>query len=82
MIDYDKLHETALLFRPKIIIAGYSAYPRLLDYKRFREICDDVGAFLHSDMAHITGKSFILKPILYLRSVLYIELVWYYNRTI
>ncbi|KAL5265894.1 hypothetical protein ACHWQZ_G006519 [Mnemiopsis leidyi] len=55
IIDYDKLHMTAKLFRPKIIIAGYSAYPRLLDYKRFKEICDDVGAYLHSDMAHITG---------------------------
>ena len=55
IIDYDKLHMTAKLFRPKIIIAGYSAYPRLLDYKRFKEICDDVGALLHSDMAHITG---------------------------
>ncbi|KAG1698528.1 Serine hydroxymethyltransferase, mitochondrial [Nymphon striatum] len=55
IIDYDKLHETASLFRPKIIIAGYSAYPRLLDYKRFREICDDVNAVLMADMAHISG---------------------------
>ena len=51
---------TAKLFRPKIIIAGYSAYPRLLDYKRFKEICDDVGAYLHSDMAHITGTSAVI----------------------
>lgn len=58
IVDYDKLHMTAKLFRPKIIIAGYSAYPRLLDYKRFKEICDDVGAYLHSDMAHITGGYF------------------------
>ena len=55
IIDYDELHASAKRFRPRIIIAGYSAYPRLLDYKRFREICDDVGAYLHSDMAHITG---------------------------
>lgn len=55
IIDYDKLAESAKFFRPKIIIAGYSAYPRLLDYERFREICDSVGALLLSDMAHITG---------------------------
>ncbi|CAM1154784.1 SHMT2 (predicted) [Pycnogonum litorale] len=54
-IDYDKLHEMASLFRPKMIISGFSAYPRLLDYKRFREICDDVNAILLSDMAHISG---------------------------
>ena len=54
-VDYDKLHENATLFRPKIIIAGASAYPRNYDYKRMREICDDVGAYLMSDMAHISG---------------------------
>ncbi|XP_071941370.1 serine hydroxymethyltransferase, mitochondrial-like [Antedon mediterranea] len=55
LIDYDKLAETANLFRPKLIIAGYSAYPRLLDYARFRKICDDQKAILLSDMAHISG---------------------------
>lgn len=55
LIDYDKLHEHAKLFRPKMIIAGTSAYSRLLDYKRFREICDDVKAYLLADMAHISG---------------------------
>ncbi|GAB1610375.1 serine hydroxymethyltransferase, mitochondrial-like [Argonauta hians] len=55
LVDYDKLHETAKLFRPKLIIAGTSAYSRLLDYKRFREICDDVKALLLADMAHISG---------------------------
>jgi len=55
IIDYDSLQTTAKLFRPKLIIAGYSAYPRLLDYARFREIADSVGAVLLSDMAHITG---------------------------
>lgn len=55
LVDYDKLHETALLFRPRVIIAGTSAYSRLLDYKRFREICDDVNAYLLADMAHISG---------------------------
>jgi len=55
IIDYDKLAECAKLFRPRIIIAGISCYSRLLDYKRFREICDDVGAYLMSDMAHVAG---------------------------
>lgn len=55
LIDYDKLLENARLFRPKMIIAGTSCYSRNLDYKRFREICDDVGAILLADMAHISG---------------------------
>lgn len=55
LIDYDKLEEQAMLFRPKMIIAGISCYSRVLDYKRFREICDKVGAYLFSDMAHISG---------------------------
>lgn len=54
-IDYDKLAETARLFRPRLIIAGTSAYARLLDYKRFREICDDQNAYLMADIAHISG---------------------------
>ena len=45
----------ARLFRPKMIIAGYSAYARLLDYGRFRAICDSVKAVLLADMAHISG---------------------------
>ena len=53
MIDYDALEANATLFRPKIIIAGASAYARDIDYKRMREICDKVGAYLMSDMAHI-----------------------------
>ncbi|XP_014220400.1 serine hydroxymethyltransferase, cytosolic [Trichogramma pretiosum] len=55
IIDYEKLHEDAKLFQPKIIIAGVSCYSRCLDYKRFREIADDVDAYLFSDMAHISG---------------------------
>lgn len=55
IIDYDALEAAALEFKPKLIIAGFSAYPRDLDYKRFRDICDKVGAYLHSDMAHISG---------------------------
>ncbi|XP_071788171.1 serine hydroxymethyltransferase, mitochondrial-like [Asterias amurensis] len=55
LIDYDKLAESAKLFRPRLIISGYSAYTRKLDYRRFREISDDVNAVLMSDMAHISG---------------------------
>lgn len=55
LIDYDKLEETAVLFRPKLIIAGASAYARHYDYPRMRAIADRVGAYLHADMAHISG---------------------------
>ena len=55
LIDYDKLLELATLYRPKIIIAGTSAYSRLIDYSRMRQICNSVGAYLLSDMAHISG---------------------------
>ena len=55
LIDYDALAEAAKEFKPKVIVAGFSAYPRDLDYKRFREIADSVGAFLLSDIAHISG---------------------------
>ncbi|KAL2205597.1 serine hydroxymethyltransferase [Sarocladium strictum] len=55
LIDYDKLEENALLYRPKIIVAGTSAYSRLIDYKRMRQICDKVNAYMVADMAHISG---------------------------
>jgi glycine hydroxymethyltransferase len=55
LIDYDKLEEHATLFRPKMIIAGTSAYSRLIDYKRIREIADKCKAVLFGDMAHISG---------------------------
>ncbi|MCX7346347.1 MAG: serine hydroxymethyltransferase [Alphaproteobacteria bacterium] len=55
LIDYDKLAAQALDVRPKLIIAGGSAYPRTLDFKRFREIADSVGAYLMVDMAHFAG---------------------------
>ena len=54
-IDYDALAANARLFRPKLIVAGASAYPREFDYPRFRAICDEVGAYLMADMAHISG---------------------------
>lgn len=55
LVDYDRLEEKALEYRPKMIICGASAYPREWEYKRFRAICDKVGAFLMVDMAHISG---------------------------
>ena len=55
LIDYQKLEDLAMLYRPKIIIAGTSAYSRLIDYPRMREVADKVGAYLLSDMAHISG---------------------------
>ena len=54
-IDYDKVREIALKERPKLIIAGASAYARTIDFKRFREIADEAGAYLMVDMAHIAG---------------------------
>ena len=55
MIDYDKLEKLAIETKPKMIIAGASAYSRIIDFKRFREIADKVGAYLMVDMAHIAG---------------------------
>ena len=55
LIDYDELARNALLFRPKIIVAGISCYSRNLDYARFRQIANSCGALLMADMAHISG---------------------------
>jgi glycine hydroxymethyltransferase len=54
-IDYDQVESLALEHRPKMILAGASAYPRIIDFERFRKICDKVGAILFVDMAHIAG---------------------------
>lgn len=54
-IDYDKLRETALKEKPKMIVAGASAYPRAIDFKIFRDIADEIGAYFMVDMAHIAG---------------------------
>ena len=54
-IDYDKVLEIAKECKPKIIVCGASAYPRIIDFKKFREIADEVGAYLMADMAHIAG---------------------------
>lgn len=55
MIDYSIVREKALEHKPKMIVAGASAYPRAIDFKKFREIADEVGAYLMVDMAHIAG---------------------------
>ncbi len=54
-IDYDQVSQLALQHRPKLIVAGASAYPRIIDFPRFRAIADEVGAYLMVDMAHIAG---------------------------
>jgi glycine hydroxymethyltransferase len=54
-IDYDQVRDIALRERPKMILAGASAYPRVFDFERFREISDEVGAYFLTDMAHIAG---------------------------
>ena len=54
-IDYDEVLRIAKECRPRLIVAGASAYPRIIDFKRFREIADEVGAYLMVDMAHIAG---------------------------
>ena len=54
-IDYDAVEALALEHKPKLIIAGGSAYAREIDFARFREIADKVGAYLHVDMAHFAG---------------------------
>jgi len=55
MLDYDEIRRIALSEKPKMIIAGASAYPRLIDFKKFREIANEVGAYLTVDIAHIAG---------------------------
>ena len=55
MIDYDALRELAVEHKPKMIMSGASAYPRAIDFKKIREICDEVGAVMTVDMAHIAG---------------------------
>lgn len=54
-IDYEEVRKIALEFKPKMIVAGASAYPRIIDSKKFREIADEVGAYLMVDMAHFAG---------------------------
>lgn len=55
VLDYEAIEALALKIKPKLIISGYSSYPRTIDFKRFREIADKVGAYLMVDMAHIAG---------------------------
>ena len=55
LIDYDLMRKKALEIMPKLIVSGASAYPRIIDFKKIREICDEVGAVMLVDMAHIAG---------------------------
>ncbi|MGN0817348.1 MAG: serine hydroxymethyltransferase [Candidatus Coproplasma sp.] len=55
LIDYDEMEKIALECKPKLIVSGASAYPRVIDFKRIREICDKVGAYMMVDIAHIAG---------------------------
>ena len=55
VLDYNQIKQIAIEEKPKLIITGYSAYPRQIDFKAFREIADRVGAYLHADIAHIAG---------------------------
>ncbi|MEH1824368.1 MAG: serine hydroxymethyltransferase [Nostoc sp.] len=54
-LDYDQIRELALRERPKLLICGYSAYPRIIDFEKFRSIADEIGAYLLADIAHIAG---------------------------
>ncbi len=54
-IDYDAVRKTVLEHKPRLLLCGYSAYPRAIDFRRFREIADEVGAILFADVAHIAG---------------------------
>ena len=55
VLDYDEILNIAKIVRPKLIITGYSSYSRLIDFEKFRSIADEVGAYLHADIAHISG---------------------------
>ena len=55
MLDYDEIEALAREHKPKMIVCGASAYSRTIDFSRFRQICDKVGAYLFVDMAHIAG---------------------------
>ncbi len=55
VLDYKELREIAIREKPDLIVAGFTAYPRIIDWKQFRKIADEVGAYLHVDMSHIAG---------------------------
>jgi len=55
LIDFDALRQSALVYRPQMILCGASAYPRIMDFAKFRDIADEVGALLMADIAHISG---------------------------
>lgn len=72
LLDYEKVRELALEHKPKMIVAGASAYPRAIDFAKFREIADEVGAYLMVDMAHIAG---LVAAGLHQNPVLYADFV-------
>jgi glycine hydroxymethyltransferase len=55
LLDYDAIRKQVLAEKPKLVLSGYTAYPRLIDFKEFRKICDEVGCFCVADIAHIAG---------------------------
>ncbi len=55
VLDYEQIRQLALKEKPKLLICGYSAYPRIIDFEKFRSIADEIGAYLMADMAHIAG---------------------------
>jgi len=55
LLDYDSIRKQVLQEKPKLVLSGYTAYPRLIDFKEFRKICDEAGAFCVADIAHIAG---------------------------
>jgi glycine hydroxymethyltransferase len=55
LLNYEAIRELAIQEKPKLIVAGYTAYPRIVDFKKFREICDEVGAYMMVDMSHFSG---------------------------
>lgn len=55
LVDYDEVRRLALAEKPKMVLAGFSAYPRTLDFKKFKEIADEIGAYTFADIAHIAG---------------------------
>ena len=55
-LDYEEIREMALEVKPAVIVAGFSAYPLIIDWQRFRDIADKCGAYLLADISHISGK--------------------------
>ena len=76
MFDYDQIRALALEHKPALIVTGASAYPRKIDFQKFRDICDEVGAKFMVDMAHIAG---LVAAGVHDNPVPYADIVNYYN---